>query len=162
MLGAKGVVVAVVAVGAVVGEGPGDSQCPILFRPGDSLAAQSICVLGHPKKESLVPSFHEGDTPPQESFPCGPRCSCLQRGGWILGPAALSLPQWPHCSAKGFPLPTGWSPSSWAPLAACQYTTTTTTTTTPCRLGTCQLSPASVPSFLPCWARWPPNSQMVP
>lgn len=46
---------AVVGVGVVAGEGPGASQCLILFRPGDSLPAQSACVLVHPKKDLLAP-----------------------------------------------------------------------------------------------------------
>lgn len=43
---------ALVAVGAVVGEGPGHSQRPIVSPRGLPSCPEYLC---HPKKESLVP-----------------------------------------------------------------------------------------------------------
>lgn len=105
---------ALVAVGAVVGEGPRHSQRPILSPRGLPSCPEYLCLRS--SQEGVAgPPLMRGTLLPRSPFPMGLGIPVGR------GAAAPSLPQWPHCSSKGFPLPTGWSPSSWDHVSACRY-----------------------------------------
>lgn len=89
------------AVGAVAGEGPRASQCPVLFAQGTPFLPRVPVSLVIPRRLCQPPAS------PSPGVPSLGALVVLSLGDPVAPPSLG-----PRCSPQSFPVPPGWSASS--------------------------------------------------